>query len=256
MSCHLERTEHTSRFAQTHVSRLDVTLIESRHVRRLRRECIILAALTTSCRPSLPPSLAKLAEKAEQFSFSATDPLPDSFSVGELRVDARVQPDGDSQEFSEDDYSVTARGRLISTLHCRTFRNFRNCKSYHVHCEDSRGLFASVEYSEHAFWRGAVWNFLVDYEIEAEQSAKMSAFRIYPSHMNLETNVHSRLPGAEPVAALVQQPPRRTILIESQAPQRDSLWVGIAMLLGIADKIHYSPRWREECSPSPRRDLL
>jgi hypothetical protein len=215
---------------------------------------VFWALFAIGCRPPLPPSLGKLAETAEQFSISVAAPLPDSFSVGDLRVSARVQPDRDSQRFSEEDYAVTFGRRLISTLHCRTSRKLWDCRSYYVYCEDKRGLRVSFAYGDHAFWRGAVWSAAADYVVEADQSTEMSAFRIYPSLMSPETNVHSRLPGAEPVAALVHQPPRRTILIEPKAPQRDGLWVGIAMLLGIADKIHYYPRWREECSP--RRNLL
>jgi hypothetical protein len=209
--------------------------------------------LSLSCRPGLPPSLHAFSERSEQFSAAVEGTLSDSFVLGELSLTGRLmEQTGDSScPLRNEEYRIALHGRPLATVRCRASRDClayeQGCRDTVIQCHGGRLRDLWLSYSEYHFDRGYIRTAAGSYAVMLEQSPTLNLFRVRPGRLHPESNQPIPFSGAEPVAAVVHQPFRNTILLARSAPEHDTLLAASVLLMGIADRVRFDVRWRDRC---------
>jgi hypothetical protein len=127
------------------------------------------------------------------------------------------------------------------------------CRQTLISCHGDRLWDLQLAYLEPHFIRGYIRTAAGAYATTLQQSATLSLFQVWPGRLHPESNKPIPLPGAEPVAAVVHQPSRNTILLMRDAPEHDALLAATALLMGMADRVKFDPMWRKHCYPLVQR---
>jgi hypothetical protein len=219
---------------------------------------VFAVALAVSCRPGLPRSVATFADNSEQFSAPAEGKIGTSYVLGELAVEMRVVPPRPGPWYPREEYHIVAHGRPVATIGCVARRagiHYAFGEPDDLSCGDGRGWSLRLFYSN--WWFPREMNHLLrtpldpnaatgNYAIEAEMSDAANVFRFWPARFDPESSAFAPLPGTKPVAAVVHQPFRNTILLARDAPDHDALLAAAAIVMGMADRVQPGPN---PCSP-------
>jgi hypothetical protein len=219
---------------------------------------VFAVVLMAGCHPGLPPSVATLAENSEEFSAPAKGKIGSSYVLGDLAVEVQVAPAHAPSAVRVEQYRITAHGRQVtSTIDCHALRagpGYAYGAPDDLSCHDGRGWILHLHYFVYHFaayenglrYEPDLYAATADYAIEAELSDAANVFRFRPARINAESNTFVPLPETKPVAAVVHQPFRNTILLARDAPHHDALLAAAAIVMTVADRVHPG---QNPCSP-------